>query len=231
MHSDPMEYYYNNVPEKGLCRNNLIYTSLINNDKTVFCQWFYNDKNYHKDQNQIVDPKLMDEKWEREVNFLTLMSENYPEHVPQILEIDHSNKKIFLRINGSDFWQESGCNSKNFDKVCPDWRKQIIEIIQSHYKLGFHKYSMHPSSFFLINGKLKSINYFFSYFKTEPYISIKHVESHIHLNRQIELKKYLSDLKINWHEEYSWNTMDKLCWLSFQNNYPIDFINQVLDII
>ena len=31
-----MKYYYNNVPGKGLCRNNLIYTSLINEDKTEF---------------------------------------------------------------------------------------------------------------------------------------------------------------------------------------------------
>ncbi len=59
------EYYYNNVPGKGKCRNNLIYTSLISQDKKTFVQWYYNDGKYHQGQNQVVDPKLMEEKWER----------------------------------------------------------------------------------------------------------------------------------------------------------------------
>jgi len=228
---DPMEYYYNDVPGKGLCRNNLIYTSLVNTDKTVFCQWFYNDKEYHKDQNQVVDSHLMEEKWQREVKFLTLMKENYPENIPKILDIDHINKKIFLEINGNDFWQQADCNSENFSSICPDWQAQIIDIVKSHYELGFHKYSMHPSSFFLVDGKLKSINYFFSYNNTEPTISIKDVESHIHQNRQSELKKHLSKLDISWDNKYPWKVMDKLCWLSFQSNYPSNFIDKMIDLI
>jgi len=35
------EYYYNFVPGKGMCRNNLIYTSLISPDGLTFCQWYY----------------------------------------------------------------------------------------------------------------------------------------------------------------------------------------------
>ena len=31
-----MEYYWNNVPGAGLCRNNLIYTSLISKDEKHF---------------------------------------------------------------------------------------------------------------------------------------------------------------------------------------------------
>ena len=61
-----MKYYYNNVPGKGLCRNNLIYTSPINEDKTEFCMWFNNDTDYHKGQNEVVDPELMDIKFRRE---------------------------------------------------------------------------------------------------------------------------------------------------------------------
>jgi hypothetical protein len=57
------DYYWNDIPGVGLCRNNLIYTSLISEDKKTFVQWYYNDKNYHREQNQIVDPKKMEEKW------------------------------------------------------------------------------------------------------------------------------------------------------------------------
>lgn len=112
-----MKYYYNNVPTNGLCRNNLIYTSLINDDQTVFCQWYFNDSDYHKGKNQVVDPTLMKDKWQRELKYITLMNDFYPEYIPKILDIDHSNQKLFLEIQGVDFWEQAGCLAENFDKV------------------------------------------------------------------------------------------------------------------
>ena len=94
------EYYYNNVPGKGLCRNNLIYTSLMNEDNTVFCQWYHNDSEYHQGKNEVVDPKKMDEKWRREVSFLKRMQEHCPQHIPKILDIDYTHRKVFLEVQG-----------------------------------------------------------------------------------------------------------------------------------
>lgn len=220
-------YYYNNVPEHGLCRNNLIYTSLISEDQKIFCQWYHNDSEYHKGQNQIVDPSLMKEKWLREVNYLTQMRNSFPDLVPRIIKIDLEAQKIFLEIDGPDFWERAGCITENYDKVLPDWQDQMINIIKSHKKLGWHKYSMHPSSYFVVDGKLKSINYFFNYRSTEPNISIKDVESHIYSTRQDEMRKHIDSLGIKWDEPQSWETMDQLCWASFTTNYPRDFIEKV----
>ena len=83
-----MEYYWNNVPGAGLCRNNLIYTSLISKDEKTFCQWYYNDEKYHGGQNQVVDATLMQEKFDREVEYLLLMQQNYPQYIPEIIDID-----------------------------------------------------------------------------------------------------------------------------------------------
>ena len=91
-----MKYYYNNVPGKGLCRNNLIYTSLINEDKTEFCMWFNNDTDYHKGQNEVVDPELMDMKFRREKDFLLLLDVDHKEIIPNITRIDSEEKKIYL---------------------------------------------------------------------------------------------------------------------------------------
>lgn len=220
-------YYYNNVPEHGLCRNNLIYTSLISDDQKFFCQWYHNDSDYHKGQNQIVDPSLMKEKWLREVKYLTQMYDKFPELVPEIVEIDLDAQKIYLEIDGPDFWERANCSIKNYDKILPDWQDQMINIIQAHKRLGWHKYSMHPSSYFVVNGKLKSINYFFNYHESEPNISIKDVESHIYSTRQNEMRKHIDSLGIKWDEPQSWKTMDQLCWASFSNNYPSDFIERV----
>ena len=222
-------YYYNDVPGIGLCRNNLIYTSLVNKDLTTFVQWYYNDGEYHKGQNQVVDPRLMDEKFCREVKYLSLMSEKFPDLVPKF-ELDTSNKKIYLEIDGKDFWNRAGCLTENYNSVLPDWQEQMLEIIKAHKSLGLHKYSMHPSSYFIVDGKLKSMNYFFTYHKSEPCISIADVESHIYSTRQDEMRKHLESLGIEWNTPQTWEVMDKLCWNSFRTNYPAEFIEKVLNV-
>jgi hypothetical protein len=225
------EYYYNNVPGQAPSRNNLIYTSLISKDKKVFCQWYHNDSDYHRGQNQVVNPALMTEKWLREVNYLTQMRNVYPDLVPTVINIDLKNQKLFLEIDGPDFWEQAGCNSENFDKVLPDWQEQMLGIIRAHKSLNLHKYSMHPSSYFVVDGKLKSINYFFTYRATEPWVSIKDVESHIHANRQNEMNKYLQGLGIVWDKPQPWQVMDQLCWSSFSTNYPAEFIERIKECI
>jgi hypothetical protein len=221
------EYYYNNVPGKGLCRNNLIYTSLISEDKKTFVQWYHNDTDYHKGKNQVVDSNKMEEKWLREVNYLTQMRNKYPDLVPVIKNIDLESKKLYLEIDGPDFWEQSGCDMANYDSVLPDWQDQMLKIIKAHKSLGFHKYSMHPSSYFVVDGQLKSINYFFTYKDTEPNISIQEVESHIYSTRQDEMRKHLLSLGIVWDKPQPWTIMDQLCWASFSTNYPDSFINTV----
>ena len=222
-----MNYYYNNVPGKGMCRNNLIYTSLISKDKKTFVQWYHNDTEYHKGHNQVVDTAKMEEKWLREVNYLTQMRNAFPDLVPKIIKIDFHTKKIYLEIEGPDFWEQSGCDMINYNKVLPDWQEQMLEIVKAHKSLGLHKYSMHPSSYFVVNGKLKSINYFFTYRDNESTISIKDVESHIYTTRQDEMRKHLDSLGIKWDEPQPWNVMDQLCWASFSTNYPAEFIERV----
>lgn len=227
---EKFEYYYNNVPGHGPCRNNLIYTSLINLDKTIFVQWYHNDSEYHQGQNQVVDPKKMEEKWFRELNYLTQMRNAFPNLVPKIIKIDLESKKIYLEIDGPDFWEQAGCDMANYDSVLPDWQEQMLEIFRAHKKLGFWKYSMHPSSYFVVNGKLKSINYFFTYNNNDKLISIQDVESHIYSARQEEMRKHIEGLGIKWDEPQSFETLNQLCWASFSNNYPQDFIERAKSI-
>ena len=222
-----MKYYYNNVPGQGLCRNNLIYTSLISEDETIFCQWYHNDTEYHAGKNQVVDPKLMKEKFHRELHYLSNMAWHNPNMVPKIKEVNIPECKIYLEIDGPDFWERAECDMANYDSVLPDWQDQMLAIIQAHKDRGWHKYSMHPSSYFIVDGKLKSINYFFTYHKEEPNISIADVESHIYTTRQDEMRNHLDTLGIEWDTPQPWAVMDQLCWASFITNYPNEFIERV----
>lgn len=223
-------YYYNNVPGEGQSRNNLIYTSMISEDQKVFLQWYFNDTDYHKGENEIVDPLLMDEKFQRELRFLKEMQSHNPDMVPKILDVDIAERKIYLEIDGVDFWNRAKCDQRNYDDVLPDWQNQMLKIIKAHRDLGWYKYSMHPSSYFVVNGKLKSINYFFCYHENEGPISIADHSSHIHSNRQRIMKEQIEKLGLSWHKPESLKLLQYLCFESFRTNYPNDFINLAKEI-
>lgn len=220
------EYYYNNVPGKGLCRNNLIYTSLISTDKKVFCKWYHNDTDYHKGKNQVIDSSLMEEKWLREVNYMTQMRNKFPDLVPKILKIDLEYRKLYLEIDGIDFWQAAGPEEQDYDSVLPNWREQMLEIFRAHKTLGIYKYSLHPSSYFVVDGKLKSINYFFCYRDNDAPISVKDVISHISEDRQKELIPKMQSMNIDINEPTSFKKLQMLAFESFKNNFPHDFIEE-----
>jgi hypothetical protein len=220
------EYYYNDVPGKGLCRNNLIYTSLISKDKKTFCQWYHNDTDYHKGQNQVVDPSLMNEKWLREVNFITQMRNIFPHLVPNIINIDLEKRKLYLEIDGDDFWQQSDPIKQDYDSVLPNWREQMLEIFKAHKALGIYKYSLHPSSYFVVNGQLKSINYFFCYRDHDPAISLRSVMSHISEDRQADLFPIMSAMGIDVDKPTPFKDIQLLAFESFKTNFPSDFMDE-----
>jgi hypothetical protein len=224
------EYYYNDVPGKGLCRNNLIYTSLISKDHKTFCQWYYNDTEYHRGQNQVVDPALMEEKWLREVNYITQMRNTFPDLVPNITNIDLERRRLYFEIDGPDFWQLAGPTIQDYDSVLPDWREQMLNIFKAHKALGIYKYSLHPSSYFVVNGKLKSINYFFCYRDQDPNISIRSVLSHISEDRQADLFPKMAAMGINVDAPTSFKDIQMLAFESFKTNFPADFMEEAKSI-
>jgi hypothetical protein len=223
-------YYYNNVPGEGQSRNNLVYTSLIREDNKVFVKWYHNDTEYHQGKNQVVDSLLMQEKWEREMHFLHNMQHHNPDMVPDILEVNVPEKKIYLSIDGVDFWQRADYLQENYNTVLPDWQEQMLAIIQAHKDRGWYKFSMHPSSYFIVDGKLKSINYFFTYSDNEPELSIESVQSHVSTQRQIQLKQFTDKLGLDWSKPYPLKTIQLLTFDCFSNNYPKEFIERAKEI-
>lgn len=222
-------YYWNDIPGEGKCRNNLIYTSLMSDNEKTFVQWFYNDGVYHKGQNEVVDPALMEEKFQREIKYLSLMYKKYPSLVPSH-KIDVDARKVFLDVDGKDFWNRAKCTVENYSSVVPNWEQQMLDILEAHRNLNLFKYSLHPSSYFVIDGKLKSMNYFFTYHQDEGPISIADHASHIHSNRQTIMRNQVESMGLSWYEPETLNTLQHLCFESFRSNYTDSFINQAREI-
>ena len=222
------KYYYNNVPGKGLCRNNLIYTSLINEDATEFCMWFHNDSEYHKGHNEVVDPALMDMKFKREKDFLLWLDIDHKELIPKITRLDYDERKIYFEIQGVDFWEQS--HGKTYEDVLPNWQEQMLYIMETHKQLGIYKYSLHPSSYFIIDNELRTINYFFAYRQSEPAITVQEHMSHISKERQKELLPKMKQMGIEMKNTYSFDKLQILCLESFRNVYPDSFIDKAISL-
>ena len=217
------------MPNKGLCRNNLIYTSLISKDKKTFCQWYYNDTEYHYGHNQVVDPSLMKEKFDREVMYLHLMGTYYPDMVPKY-DIDLINKKIYLEIDGVDMWELAGCQGNDYSQVIPDWDIQMLDIFKAHKELGLYKYSLHPSSYFIVDGKLKSMNYFFTYDNDDANISLRSVMSHISEERQADLFPKMAAAGIDVDVPTAHKDIQLLAFESFKTNFRNDVMEKAKQI-
>jgi hypothetical protein len=190
--------------------------------------WFHNDSEYHKGHNEVVDPKLMEMKYIREKDFLLTLDVDYKNLIPRLTKIDSDEQKIYFEIQGVDFWEQS--HGKTYEDVLPDWQEQMLYIMETHKKLGIYKYSLHPSSYFIIDGKLKNVNYFFAYNQTESAITVKEHMSHISKERQASLLPKMKELDIQENKTYSFDKLQVLCLESFRNVYPESFINKAISI-
>ena len=220
------EYYYNNVPKKGKCRNNLIYTSLISSDYKTFVKWFHNDSDYHKGKNEVVDPSLMKEKFDQEVRGLLYVVEKGYENIVPRFDINYKEQKIYFEIDGADLWEQAGCDGKDYSHILPDWKEQMLDIFSIYKNIGLFKYSLHPSSYFVINGELKSINYFFSYIQSQdPPLAIRSVLSHISKERQHKLFQKIEEFQIDIDSPTPLKKIQMLAFESFKTNFD----NEVME--
>lgn len=222
------EYYYNHVPGAGLCRNNLVYTSKIDRQNKLFSVHYTYDQMYH--MNKCLSEDALEIRWQREIKFTKQMIKSFPEHVLEIKHINMDTREIIFNIKGDDFWQLANCNHENYNDVLPDWQEQIIKILKDYRRAGIWKYSLHPSSFFVVDGKLKNINHFFCYNDNEQHVAITEVLDHISDDRKDKLLKYLDAKNIQVTDSAPWGTYAQICLESFKSNYPTGFIERAKEI-
>jgi hypothetical protein len=152
---------------------------------------------------------------------LSLMSVKYPDLVPKY-ELDTGERKIYLEIDGPDMWELAGCTGKDYSHVVPDWDTQMLRILSAHKDLGLYKYSLHPSSYFVMDGKLKSMNYFFTYSAFDDPISLRSVMSHISEDRQADLFPKMAAMGIDVEQPTPHNKIQQLAFESFKTNFRDD---------
>ena len=139
---------------------------------------------YHKGHEQVVDPRLDGVQICKRKRFLSLDVDHKDPH--QNYKNRSINQAIYFKIQGVDFGKKA--HGKKYEEVLAyDWEKQMLRILEKHKQLGIYKYSLHPSSYWVVDRELKML-IIFPYHNTENKITVKdhHLVSH-QLNVKNEL--------------------------------------------
>jgi len=168
-------YLYKTVDGNKTCTTNLLYTPLINPDKTILCMLWDAESEYQQNRNLTED--LIDFFFEREI--ASLVHFQGTPWTPKLIGYSKTNRQIFIEWNDKSLNQII-FDDNNLDEVCPDWKDQLLIILKDIVSSGYYKLSLYPHCFYLDkNKKIKTIDYYGCVDSGDPYIERSKIEGMI----------------------------------------------------
>lgn len=171
------KYFYKlDYSNKHECTTNLLYTPTINSDGNILCMTYDENNEYQKD-NIGITKELVDFFFEREIRYLEVFQKY--DWAPKLLEVDLKNRQVFIEFNNETINHIILANDRSLDDECPDWKDQIFNIIKDIDDAGYYKMALYPHCFFIIDGKIKTIDFYSCLEKTNRFLERKKIEGMI----------------------------------------------------
>lgn len=162
------KYFYKISPGGNLVSTNVMYTCLVNPEETMMCM-LWDETSPYQAENTALTADLINFFFKREVENIQKFAKY--EWCPTIHEIDTENRKIIIEWNKETFNNVLADSNRTLDQVCPDWQKQIFEILTDVRNSGYYKMALYPHCFFLgIDGKIKTFDFYSCVSMEERYI-------------------------------------------------------------
>jgi hypothetical protein len=160
-------YLYKTVNGNKECTTNLLYTPLLNHDKTILCMLWDAKSEYQKDR-ELTD-ELVDFFFEREIsNLINFQGRPW---APKLIGFSKSSKQVFIEWNNKSLNQII-FDDNNLDELCPDWKEQISVILTDIVSLGYYKMALYPHCFYLdSNNKIKTFDFYSCIESSYPFLS------------------------------------------------------------
>ena len=216
------QFYYN-LEGTEQVRANLVYTPYVSADNKTFCMSFNRDPGYHPPSNDWTEQDLED-RFMKEVLFHERAESVMP--TLQLLDIDMSNRKIFLEWHGDDFYMQS-LKAGGYDNVLPDWQEQWRTRIKQMWSSNIVKISLHPNSWVAHEGTLIPFNWFYSYDMDENAV-IRDMLKQISPARQAKMQAELDKVGLELDTPYPIKELQVIAFNSFRTNYPADLIDKII---
>jgi hypothetical protein len=167
-----------------LCLAQQTYEPLISPDRKTFCANYDWQNKYQRmyESRDLYTADVCEWFFQNEIYHLSKFKTK--SYVPDILDIDQKNKKIFFKWNGYTF------NEMLFRGDVVEWREQLKYIILDLYNEGTYKLTMYPHCHFLDeNGTMKSIDWYGCVPVTNPLIETKYMDAIVHETARFRLNE------------------------------------------
>lgn len=168
------EYFYK-VDYRGghKVTTNMLYTPSVNLDRTLMCM-LWDETHPYQEENTRLTKELVDFFFERELVHLNKFQKF--DWAARLIEVDHDNRKIFIEFTGETFNDILSNPDRSLDLECPTWKEQIFKILQDIVSAGYYKMALYPHCFFLVNGQVKTFDFYSCISKEERYIKKSIIE-------------------------------------------------------
>lgn len=158
-------HYVDNTNET----TNMMYTPMINPEGDTLCMIWDESHPYQEEEGRTpLTSKLINFFFKREVENLLRFQEY--SWAPKIKELDLENRRVYIEWHGESINQII-MSGKDLNKLCPDWKEQIFNIVKDIYDSGYYKLALYPHCFFIdANNCIKTIDFYSCVSIEERYI-------------------------------------------------------------
>lgn len=182
--------FYKLDPQGIKCMSQQTYEPLFNPEGTVYCANYDHTNQYQRledPERPLYTKQAVDYFFDKEVEYI--LKYQHSDFMPEVLEIDYDNKRIFFR------WHGESCNhiiysGRNLDDYCADWRDQIKNIELVLFKSGTYKLTMYPHCHFIDrDGRMKAIDWYGCVPVDDFWIDAQWMDSIIHHTAKFRLEE------------------------------------------
>lgn len=158
MNTSNWNYYYKRTAIHNASSSNMLYSALMNPDKTILCKHYCINEDYQGVQPGITQ-EIVDFFYAREVQFLEKLQ--HLSCTPKLLEIDRANNKVFIEWNTETLAQIIFDPNRSLSEEVPNWKNQLYNVVKEFKDSNHYKLALYPHCFFINkNGIIKTIDYY-----------------------------------------------------------------------
>ena len=193
-----MPYYYKTNSNGDQMAANMLYSPIMVSDETL-CMHFCKDPNY-RSVNEVSE-EVITFFFQRELLFLREL--NYFNFTPKIIDVNNSERKIYIEWNKETLSQIVNDPNRSIDDEIPDWKEQLHTIVKELNDAGYYKMALYPHCFFVKDGIIKTMDYYSIISKEERYLDRNLLEGFIGKEGAYRFNESTVDGKIDFKKFFN----------------------------
>lgn len=215
MNIDNWNLFYKRSPDPGyhhtMCETNLMYTPYVSPDNKIMCMYWDDKSEYQDYKNRpLFNNDFLNYFFNKELENLELFKNK--KYVPEVYDVDHKARKIFIEFSGETFNNIVYDENRNISKEIPNWAEGIQEIVVDIIDEDYYKASLYPHCFFISNEIIKTFDWYACYHKDAEPIDFNIIKGMIGKNSNYRFEEALTNNYLNFEIFFKRGIQQHIKW-------------------